>query len=45
LEDGSLVTLLDDWCQPFDGYYLYYPSRRHASPAFRLLIDEMRYRD
>jgi DNA-binding transcriptional LysR family regulator len=45
LRDGSLVALLDDWCQPFDGYHLYYPSRRHASPAFRLFVEELRYRD
>jgi DNA-binding transcriptional LysR family regulator len=41
---GSLVTLLEDWCAPFDGYYLYYPSRRQPSAAFKLLVDALRYR-
>lgn len=43
--DGSLVRVLSDWCEPFDGYYLYYPSRRQPSPAFALLLDALRYRD
>lgn len=45
IADGSLVRVLDDWCDPFDGYYLYYPSRRQSSPAFTLLLDTLRYRD
>lgn len=44
LADGSLVRALEDWCQPFDGYYLYYPHRRQPSPAFRLLLDALRFR-
>jgi len=43
--DGSLVRVLVDWCEPFDGYYLYYPSRRQPSPAFALLLDALRYRE
>jgi DNA-binding transcriptional LysR family regulator len=43
LKTGALVRVLEDWCQPFDGYYLYYSSRKHASPAFKLLIDALRY--
>tara|TARA_R110001606_G_scaffold163479_2_gene307699 strand:+ start:38 stop:925 length:888 start_codon:yes stop_codon:yes gene_type:complete len=43
LKTGALVRVLEDWCQPIDGYYLYYSSRKHASPAFRLLIDALRY--
>lgn len=35
---GRLVQVLDDWTPPFAGYHLYYPSRRHASPAFSLLV-------
>lgn len=42
--DGSLVRVLEDWCDPFDGYYLYYPSRRQSSPAFSLLLEALRYR-
>jgi DNA-binding transcriptional LysR family regulator len=40
---GTLVRVLADWCPPFSGYHLYYPSRRHASPAFSLLLDALRY--
>lgn len=43
LEDGRLVRVLDDWCAPFSGYYLYYPSRRQPSPAFSLVVDALRY--
>lgn len=43
--NGSLMRVLEDWCEPFDGYYLYYPSRRQPSPAFALLLDALRYRD
>jgi DNA-binding transcriptional LysR family regulator len=42
--NGSLVRVLEDWCEPFDGYYLYYPSRRQPSPAFSLVLDGLRYR-
>lgn len=41
---GRLVRVLADWCPPFPGYHLYYPSRRHLSPAFRLLADCLRYK-
>ena len=41
---GRLKRVLDDWCPPFPGYHLYYPSRRQASPAFSLLVDALRYR-
>lgn len=43
LEEGRLVRVLEDWCPPFPGYYLYYPSRRQPSPAFALLVDALRY--
>jgi DNA-binding transcriptional LysR family regulator len=42
---GRLVAVLEDWCAPFSGYHLYYPSRRHASPAFALLVEALRYRE
>ncbi len=42
--DGSLVRVLGDWCEPFDGYYLYYPSRSQPSPAFSLMLEALRYR-
>lgn len=41
---GRLVSVLDDWCPPFAGYHLYYPSRRQPSAAFALLVDALRYR-
>ncbi|ARO24397.1 LysR family transcriptional regulator [Rhizobium sp. S9] len=44
LAEGRLVRVLEDWCPPFPGYHLYYPSRRHTSPAFALVIDALRYR-
>lgn len=40
---GRLIRVLEDWCPAFAGYHLYYPSRRHASPAFKLLVDALRY--
>jgi DNA-binding transcriptional LysR family regulator len=44
LADRRLVRALGDWCPPFPGYHLYYPSRRQSSPAFALLVDALRYR-
>lgn len=44
LAKRRLVRVLDDWCPPFPGYHLYYPSRRQPTPAFALLVDAMRYR-
>ena len=41
---GHLKRVLEDWCPPFPGYHLYYPSRRQNSPAFALLVDALRYR-
>ena len=42
---GKLVRVLEDWCAPFPGYHLYYPSRRQLSPAFALVVDALRYKD
>ena len=42
--EGRLVRVLGDWCSPFSGYHLYYPSRRQAAPAFALLVEALRYR-
>ncbi|MGY4516540.1 LysR family transcriptional regulator [Lysobacter sp. HA18] len=42
--EGRLVRVLEDWCPPFPGFHLYYPSRRHPSPAFSLVLDALRYR-
>lgn len=44
LEDGRLTRVLGDWCPPFPGYHLYYPSRRQPAPAFTLLVEALRHR-
>jgi DNA-binding transcriptional LysR family regulator len=44
IAEGRLIRVLEDWCPPFPGYHLYYPSRRHSSPAFALLVDALRFR-
>jgi DNA-binding transcriptional LysR family regulator len=44
IESGELVRVLDDWCEPFPGYHLYYPSQRQPTPAFKVLVDALRYR-
>jgi DNA-binding transcriptional LysR family regulator len=45
LAGGRLIRVLADWCPPFSGCHLYYPSRRQPTPAFVLLVDALRYRD
>jgi DNA-binding transcriptional LysR family regulator len=42
IERGRLVRVLEDWCPPFDGYFLYYPSRRHQPRALQALVDALR---
>jgi DNA-binding transcriptional LysR family regulator len=44
LANGRLKRVLKEWCPPWSGYHLYYPSRRQSSPAFALLVDALRYR-
>lgn len=44
LAEGRLVRVLEDWCPPFAGFHLYYPSRRQPSAAFALLVEALRYR-
>jgi DNA-binding transcriptional LysR family regulator len=39
---GELIAVLEKYCEPFPGYYLFYPHRRHASPALRALVDYVR---
>lgn len=41
---GELVQVLDDWSPFFDGYFLYYPSRRQNLPAFKVIVDALRHR-
>ncbi|MFT3816050.1 MAG: LysR family transcriptional regulator [Rubrivivax sp.] len=44
LDAGRLVEVLSGWRKTFEPYSLYYPSRRHPSPAFSLLVDALRHR-
>ncbi|PZO66975.1 MAG: LysR family transcriptional regulator [Paracoccus denitrificans] len=41
---GELIQVLDDWSPFFDGYFLYYPSRRQNLPAFKIIVDALRHR-
>lgn len=45
LAEERLVRVLADWCEPFAGYHLYYPSRRQPTAAFALLVEALRYRN
>jgi len=44
IADGRLVRVLEDWCEPYSGAHLYYPSRRQMRPALRAFIDFFRAR-
>jgi DNA-binding transcriptional LysR family regulator len=44
LAKRRLKRVLEDWCPPYSGYHLYYPSRRQPTPAFALLVEALRYR-
>jgi DNA-binding transcriptional LysR family regulator len=44
LASGALMPVLEDWCEPFAGYHLFYPNRRQHSAAFAVLIERLRYR-
>lgn len=44
IAEGRLIRVLDDWCPPFDGFYIYYPSRRQMRPPLRAFIDFFRFR-
>lgn len=43
VREGRLIRVLVDWCEPFPGFQLYYPSRRQQSAAFQLVVDALRY--
>ncbi|MCO8161241.1 LysR family transcriptional regulator [Pseudomonas sp. LJDD11] len=43
LADGRLIEVLPQWCPTFQGFHLYYPNRRQASPAFAALVQALRY--
>ncbi|MGC2658566.1 MAG: LysR family transcriptional regulator [Bryobacteraceae bacterium] len=42
LASGELIRVLEDWCQPFPGFFLYYPSRRQQPAALAALIDTLK---
>lgn len=44
IEEGRLIRVLEDWCPPFDGFSIYYPTRRQMRPALRAFIDFFRWR-
>lgn len=44
IASGRLALMLDEWSPMFDGYYIYYPSRRQNSPAFKVIVDALRCR-
>jgi len=44
VDKGRLKRVLEDWCQPYSGHHLYYPSRRQSSAAFTLMVDALRHR-
>jgi DNA-binding transcriptional LysR family regulator len=44
IANGELQSLLVDWCEPFSGYYLYYPSRKQHTAAFEKLIEAIKYK-
>ncbi|PKE33122.1 LysR family transcriptional regulator [Rahnella sp. AA] len=44
IASGQLIRVLEEWCEPFPGYYLYYPSRKQHTTAFALLLDALRYK-
>ncbi len=44
LVESRLVRVLADWCAPFPGYHLCYPSRRQPTPTFALLVEPLRFR-
>ena len=39
-----LVRVLEDWCEPYPGYHLFYPSSRQHAPAFAVVLEALRYR-
>lgn len=45
LAKGELIRVLDDWCQPYPGYHLYYPSRRQTSAALAVVVEALRHQE
>jgi DNA-binding transcriptional LysR family regulator len=45
LRTGQLIRVLDEWCQPYTGYHLYYPSRTQSSGAFPIIVEALRHKE
>jgi DNA-binding transcriptional LysR family regulator len=45
IRSGELVIVLDDWSPEFDGYYIYYPTSRQNSAAFKVIVDALRHHE
>ncbi|RWH72889.1 LysR family transcriptional regulator [Mesorhizobium sp.] len=43
LDRGELIAMLEDFCPPFPGFYLYFPDRRNLAPKLRALVDHARF--
>ncbi len=43
LSRGTLLRVLEEWCQPFAGFFIYYPSRRQKTAALSALVSILRY--
>ena len=44
LESGQLVAILEAFCPPFPGFFLYFPQRRNLAPKLRALVDHVRFK-
>ncbi|RKH88735.1 LysR family transcriptional regulator [Corallococcus sp. AB045] len=44
IDQGRLVRVLEAWCPPYSGFFLYYPSRRHLPPVLKAFVDFVRGR-
>ena len=44
LDERRLIRVLSDFCPPFPGYFLYYPSRTYIAPKLRALVDCLRFK-
>ncbi|NIG16175.1 LysR family transcriptional regulator [Pantoea sp. Cy-640] len=44
ISNGTLIQSLEEWCEPFAGYHIYYPNRRFISPAFQIVLDTLKAR-
>jgi DNA-binding transcriptional LysR family regulator len=43
LESGALIRVLEDWCPPFPGFFMYYPTRKQQPAALTALTTTLRF--